>query len=280
MSIVKKDVITNYSSIHPYLVGKPKPSNTRLPVPEHQTCTFCLMAQNRDSVAAFDGSQNRSIIAERATAFIVPNKYSLFSHNSNLLAITDAHHSSIEDLSLSELEDLFTILQQKYINTNPSPFSFINIGLQAGGSNPHLHAQLVSTPFPQAAPLSSLKKHSPLLKDIQNAKESNLIIKETSDYTVYIPPSPTVSGEIRITAKSLQTSLQPLLETLSSISKKYQWAYNLIPFFTEQNDKDNFTVLYQWLPRFDQGTIYQLYFQAAVQSINSNEYADMIRATL
>ncbi|MFM7089168.1 MAG: hypothetical protein ACKOW9_06605 [Candidatus Paceibacterota bacterium] len=278
--LIKRDYLTNYHSVHPDLTGKLKPTNIRMDIPSYETCTFCTMSNTRNSHSANDGTNDREILDQRPTAFLVPNKYSLFSNDSNFLAITEKHASSIEDLTLNELTDLFTIIQRKYLSLSPSPFAFINVGLQAGGSNPHLHSQIVDTPFKPNAALLALRDHEPIKKDIRRSKEENLILIQEQNVTAYVPSSPTVSGEVRLASSSLDYALPVLKHLLSSISSKHRWAYNLIPTFSHVPSSNAPTLLLQWLPRFDQGTIYQLYFQTAVQSINSKEYAAMIRDTL
>lgn len=301
MAEMRIDPITKKTSIHNYLVGKPRIKTERiLNHVEGQYCDFCHLTRqvikNRNKKITDTDGFTRNILDSSDTAYSIANRWGLLDETyasgnpkeSSEVVISKNHVHSLEELTERQARDLGELLERRYHAMRrhyKTVACFINCGVNAGGSLAHLHGQVVgSNTETNPEPVSSTgvegnTKGCSVCDDVSLAeKYDTLIVKENP--VTYIPYSPTVNMEVRSVVpcgraadvgSDLIASMRVVLKSLQKLGKNVP--YNIIMRYGNHSYAQMFL-------RIDSGIIYPTIFNLTPITINTSELAKDIQENI
>lgn len=284
---IRKDPLTKLQSIHPDLTGKPLPKNTRALPNELNPCPFCVLAKDAvDGKAELsDGSTTRPLLSKNDYSYATTNRWGLFGIDSTELIIPYEHLTDLETMSEIQIQKHFELTLERYQarskEYSDTTFAFINIGLQSGSSIPHLHSQIMNPPINSKNPLHITNK-ADISEDIKKSNLNNLTLIQQKNLITYIPYSPIIAGEVRIAASDLNQAVLALQKTVKAAAAIHPWSYNIVMNFTIKNPFGDQAPAYliHFLPRFELGSLFQIYLRTAIQSVNQELYHSTLKNNL
>ena len=256
---LRTDILTGVVSAHPDLSAKPFPHPVRtLPTPLGP-CALCA-ASNDPVIDGFvrepDGSLREVFVAGNLTR-VLANRWSPLGHSATAeLLMPRRHVTSFEDLSDDELVDLFATWcarRQSHVGHAIHNLAFANVGYDAGATQPHLHAQVVSTDLFGHPTLRMNTSPEAVLADVARAEVHNLVIASNDAAITYAPYAPANDGELRIAADTPEALAFALRDLIVVVNDRIgPSSYNLVLHGHNR-------LVAQVVPRVNHGILYTTY---------------------
>ena len=283
--VIKIEPLTKVRTILPDIKDKPLPRKPLLTPPDIDPCPFCLLASQLPSPTLTDKFGPRPLLASNDSSYLIPNHWPILSslEGTSLLAIPLEHVVAFEDLQLQALAPFMDLIQTAYHSHLPdsTKLAFLNIGIGAGGSVPHLHAQLVSAPIPATDILTTLNNPQAVKADLLAAIQQTLTLNLNSSLTAntidlnhfnpttpiaYLPATMSRGLEIRLVGGAVLDRALLTQKTLKALKTLIgDFNYNLTWFFESD--------LTEILVTLDYGLIYPRYFNLNLQLTDSQALA-------
>ena len=283
---VRIDPVTGFRSVHPDQRGKPTSGNQRILTPDPDPCPFCRMAADirAGAVEVYDGAAIRPVLDVTERVFAVPNRWGIFGDEHAELVLPLHHVADVESTDVDTMVDLLTVVARRWElmeERDLAALGFINVGVQAGGSLRHLHAQVVGSTVGRSEMGNRLARGIGRHEDVDNARRHDLVLVEVPRGLAYLTATPVCAGEVRIVADDLRTAAELIWRLNAAAASVASWSYNLILSFPRPDDgAPAGGVLVQWLPRFDLGIVFPYFFDTAISSIDLSGYAVSMRDAL
>lgn len=250
---------------------KPVPKKTRLVPPYAGPCPFCAMSSDASDglYILSDGSSSRDLLQSNLAAFATSNRWGVFPGSE--LVIPYRHVYDLESLKDQEAVDLL-LLKARY-DRAPGAAAFINVGVQAGSSIAHIHAQVVRSPLFTSELFPATPSREALEEGFKAATNLNLVFAKDGKSLGYVAPSPVTSGELRIIAPDVASVVGTFLPAIRKAALLGPWSYNLVGHFTPDG------CLLQWLPALDPGVVFPRFLRTVVSTIDQRVYSDILSAS-
>jgi len=271
MPVERQDPVTGVIALVPDMKGKPLPSVTRADIAERSPCPMCLMCATDDGSSMFDGEVSRPVLDRLGRFSSVPNRWPALAGPAEML-LGDEHVTSLEAMTPEDAVDMLMLLDRRYralTQEFPSAAAFMNVGVGAGGSLPHVHAQVVASTSSQGERLDRCSARVGVQRDIEVAREEGLVIVEDERGVAWVAYAPSTSVELRVSARSTADGASLTTEMVKAVGSRACWPYNLVWHGGDQP-------FVQWLSRIDSGRIYPELFDRIIAQ-DPGAFASAIR---
>lgn len=205
-SEVRSDPLTGVRSVHPDMSAKPFPRAVRHLPAVPGACALCRLASeelNEKSQILDDGAW-RDVSLDDEHVRTTSNRWSPVERAGRAdLIVVKRHVNGIEELRRLELSSVLSQIYEvadRFHQGFAKTLRTISVGQSVGSSQPHLHAQVVSTSIESASAWEFDLSKEALAKDAEAAEAAGLVISR-EDALVYAPYAPSYAGELRIVAK-------------------------------------------------------------------------------
>lgn len=232
-----RDPVSGVLSVIPDLTGKPIPDYPRTLPPLEGPCPLCrLVSSLDDSGQVSDGDVLRPVTREGRAWLVVPNRWPLFPppHGRADLVVLRRHATQAEELYEEELSELIEIVSPPPRREDPGSraVAFMTVGVEAGGSQQHAHAQQVEayTLPAKQTPHRSDSQDKAWEDDERLARRSGLALpcQPAPGAALWVAAAPSVSGEVRLYAQTAREAAQVLAPPLAALRSVGGWAYTLM----------------------------------------------------
>jgi len=275
---IRIDPITNTASVHGDLRGKPLAPATRLLPATRSPCPLCALTELPvdENGYVLENGVLRKVRHQTPRTLTTSNRWNVFADSGRSDLVTLKRHAeSFEETTVDETADFFDHLYKSYADHSATFIQtviFINVGVQSGASQAHLHGQIVSSSAHHTPIIKpELSQHS-LTKEHESIKAHSLAILETSSAVLYAPWAPTTSGELRVLADSYEDFITTLHTALRLVTKAIgPVAYNIMPL----PGKPHFA---QILLRLGPKGVYPWYFGTESVTQRPEELAELFRS--
>lgn len=297
MAFRRIDPLTGRSAL--IFSGSGKPAIVpRREMPNHQKeCPFCygVSTINRES-NSFNDRQlgERKILLETAETLTFANAWPPVGEaNDELeegdipslgfaeLIITKRHVTSFEELTSSEAQDVIKALEARVNAAKAqkaekvvSLCAFINVGVQAGQSQSHLHAQMIT--LDHLAPILEKEMSENCLVCLDAETANKRILLEDGNIKAWVAAAPTLPGEIRVAAKHGESIFsKPSADILRAICTKLSLlnhcAYNIVAHLSA--DDEALHPHWHILPRLGWPGPFEMGFSMTSTIVNPEDFA-------
>lgn len=277
--------------------AKPFPAHQAL-FPAADPCPLCAVVANASDGVTTDGGQVRKLV--RSSPFVVSllNRFPVFAPPAGVSVLHAArdHVLSPADLSPAAWQDLCAAMTDTEALVRAAEYSgvpdpgrvrdvpaaaFMNVGVQAGASLSHLHAQTVA-----AVDADGLQAWFPrednVDTDYQLAVSRGQCLtsppgargSDDGQWSAWVPVAPVAKYEVRVRASSLVSLALGVYEVLRTWRAcSFDWAFNVFVFAGP-------VPCAQLLPATDFGRAYPVLFGVNVAAGDLSEYANRLNRVL